>query len=130
MMLNESRGLDRAAGRTLRGPHRSDFQMVHGPKDMPAGNSSTGEQKALLIGLILAEARAVKELSGAAPVLLLDEVAAHLDRERRQALFASLAGLGCQAWMTGTDEGLFEGLGEDAALFHVEEAEISEMKRE
>jgi len=130
MMLGESRGLDRAAGRTLRGPHRSDFQVVHGPKDMPAGNSSTGEQKALLIGLILAEARAVKELSGVVPVLLLDEVAAHLDRARREALFASLRGLGAQAWMTGTDEGLFGGLGGEAALFHVEDAEISEVKRE
>ncbi|MBI3673754.1 MAG: DNA replication/repair protein RecF, partial [Rhizobiales bacterium] len=118
-LLADSRRLDQAAGRTLRGPHRSDLAVVHGPKSSPAGQCSTGEQKALLIGLILAQARAVKEASGVAPLLLLDEVAAHLDRERRQGLFAALRALGCQAWMTGTDEGLFEGLGGDAALLQV-----------
>ena len=126
-ILRDSRAADRGAGRTLRGPHRSDFSVSHGPKNMPAGLCSTGEQKALLIGLILAQARAVKGESQIAPVLLLDEVAAHLDRQRREGLFQALAALGCQAWMTGTDAGLFEGLGHDAAVFHVEAGTISEV---
>ena len=125
-LLSDSRGLDRAAGRTLKGPHRSDLSVRHGPKDMPADLCSTGEQKALLIGLILAQARAVKAQAGVAPLLLLDEVAAHLDRVRRQALFEALAALGAQAWMTGTDAGLFVGLQHGAALFHVEAAQITE----
>ena len=128
-LLGDSRGSDRAAGRTLRGIHRSDLNVRHGPKDMAAGLCSTGEQKALLIALILAQARAVKELSGMAPVLLLDEVAAHLDRPRRQGLLTALAALGCQAWMTGTDEELFVGLGADAAVFHVEAGTVGEVKR-
>ena len=126
-ILRDSRAADRGAGRTLRGPHRSDFSVSHGPKNMPAGLCSTGEQKALLIGLILAQARAVKGESQIAPVLLLDEVAAHLDRQRREGLFQALAALGCQAWMTGTDAGLFDGLGHDAAVFHVEAGTISEV---
>ncbi len=126
-LLADSRRLDRAAGRTLRGPHRSDLTVIHGPKNMPAGQCSTGEQKALLIGLILAQARAVKGEAGVAPVLLLDEVAAHLDRERRYGLFEALAALGCQAWMTGTDAELFVGLGQDATVFHVEAGTISEV---
>lgn len=126
-VLGDSRGADRGAGRTLRGPHRSDLAVTHGPKNKPAGQCSTGEQKALLIGLILAQARAVKGASVNAPVLLLDEVAAHLDRERRHGLFAALRALGCQAWLTGTDAELFAGLGRDATLFHVEDAKISKM---
>lgn len=126
-LLADSRGADRAAGRTLRGAHRSDFMVNHGPKNMPAGQCSTGEQKALLIGLILAQARAVKGVSVIAPVLLLDEVVAHLDRERRHDLLAALAALGCQAWLTGTDADLFVGLGRDAAVFHVEDARISKV---
>ena len=128
MMLRDSRGPDRAAGRTLSGPHRSDFVVYHGPKDMPAEQGSTGEQKALLIGLILAQCRAVKRESRMFPVLLLDEVVAHLDRGRRHDLFAALSALGCQAWMTGTDAELFSGLGEYSAVFHVEAGEISELK--
>ena len=128
-LLADSRGQDKAAGRTLSGPHRSDLSVLHGPKNMPAGLCSTGEQKALLIGLTLAQARAVSQESGIAPVLLLDEVAAHLDRERRRGLFDALAALGCQSWMTGTDAELFEGLGRDAAVFHVGDGTISEMKR-
>ncbi|MGH6908134.1 MAG: DNA replication/repair protein RecF, partial [Aestuariivirga sp.] len=124
-LLTDSRKIDRAAGRTLRGPHKSDFRVIHGPRQMPAGLCSTGEQKALLIGLILAQAGAVKGASSMAPVLLLDEVAAHLDAQRRHGLFAALRGLGCQAWLTGTDEDLFAGLGGDAAFFHVEDARIS-----
>ncbi len=126
-VLGDSRGADRGAGRTLRGPHRSDLAVTHGPKNKPAGQCSTGEQKALLIGLILAQARAVKGASVNAPVLLLDEVAAHLDRERRHGLFAALRALGCQTWLTGTDAELFAGLGRDATLFHVEDAKISKM---
>jgi len=126
-LLADSRGPDRSAGRTLRGTHRSDFVVSHGPRNIPAGQCSTGEQKALLIGLILAQARAVRGASAIAPVLLLDEVAAHLDRERRQGLFAALEGLGCQAWLTGTDAELFANLGRDAAVFHVEDARISKV---
>ena len=101
--------------------------VVHGPKSMGAELSSTGEQKALLIGLILAQARAVKSEVGVSPVLLLDEVAAHLDRPRREGLFIALGELGCQAWMTGTDAELFEGLGNNTAVFHVEAGTISEV---
>ena len=129
MILRDSRKPDRAAGRALRGPHRSDLAVVHGPKSMAAAQSSTGEQKALLIGLILAHARAVKKEVGAPPILLLDEVAAHLDRVRRLGLFEALAALGCQAWMTGTDAELFAGLGRNAAVFHVEAGRILETMR-
>lgn len=126
-LLGDSRGLDRAAGRTLRGPHRSDLSVLHGPKQMPAGHCSTGEQKALLIGLMLAQARAVRTENGTAPVLLLDEVAAHLDRQRRRDLFEALAALGCQVWMTGTDAALFDGIGRDALVFHVEDGTVVEV---
>jgi DNA replication and repair protein RecF len=119
-ILVDSRPLDRAAGRTLRGPHRSDFLVVHGPTATKAALCSTGQQKALLIGLLLAHASSVKEARGAAPVLLLDEVAAHLDAARREALFATLTRLGSQVWMTGTDETLFRALGSDAEFLHVE----------
>jgi DNA replication and repair protein RecF len=128
-LLSDSRRQDRASGRTLSGPHRSDLAVMHGPKAMPANLCSTGEQKALLIGLILAQARAVGGTSGIAPVLLLDEVAAHLDRERRQGLFEALAALGAQAWMTGTDAELFDGVGRNAAVFRVEDGTVSEVKR-
>ena len=126
-ILRDSRGLDRAAGRTLRGPHRSDLVVVHGPKQMAAELCSTGEQKALLIGLILAQARAVKEVSGVAPVLLLDEVAAHLDMRRRKGLFEALAALGSQSWMTGTDASLFDGVGPEGTVLHVEDGNAMEV---
>jgi len=125
-ILNDSRGLDRAAGRSLRGPHRSDLAVVHGPKGMPAGHCSTGEQKALLIGLVLAQARAVKAEAGVAPLLLLDEVAAHLDRARRGSLLEALAALGSQSWMTGTDAQLFEAIGRAGAVFTVEDGSVRE----
>jgi DNA replication and repair protein RecF len=128
-LLHDSRRQDRRAGRTLSGPHRSDLAVSHGPKSMPAGLCSTGEQKALLIGLVLAQARAVTGISGIPPLLLLDEVAAHLDRERRQGLFAALAGLGCQAWMTGTDRDLFVDLGREEMVLHVEDGTVSDVKR-
>jgi DNA replication and repair protein RecF len=105
-----ARARDAAAGRTLEGPHRADLDAVYAAKAMPARDCSTGEQKALLISLCLADARALAEATGVAPVLLFDEVAAHLDERRRRALFAEVEGLGAQAWMTGTEEGLFDGL--------------------
>jgi len=127
--LAENRRIDAAAGRALIGPHRSDLAVMFGPKAMPAAQCSTGEQKALLIGLILAQARTVASAADAMPVLLLDEVAAHLDSGRRRALFETLDSLGVQAWMTGTDQSLFEGLGKAAQFFHVEAGTISPLKR-
>ncbi|MEM8839500.1 MAG: DNA replication/repair protein RecF, partial [Pseudomonadota bacterium] len=103
MRLAENRFRDQRAGRTLEGPHLSDLVVHHEAKAMPARLSSTGEQKALLLGLVLAHARLVARLSGMTPLLLLDEVAAHLDEIRRAALFDTLEDLGCQAFMTGTD---------------------------
>lgn len=108
--LREGRGRDMAAGRTLAGPHRTDLAATYAAKGMAARLCSTGEQKALLISLVLANARAVAAATGVAPVLLLDEVAAHLDAGRRAALYAEIEGLGVQAWMTGTGPELFEGL--------------------
>ena len=103
--LADGRERDRAAGRTLDGPHRSDLLVRHRPKDMPAELCSTGEQKALLVGIVLSHARLTGEMSGMAPILLLDEIAAHLDAGRRAALFSILEELGCQAFMTGTERG-------------------------
>ncbi len=122
--LAASRSADRAAGRTLEGPHRSDLDVVFAEKEMPAALSSTGEQKALLIGLILAHAALVGETTGMPPLLLLDEVTAHLDQGRRAALFEKLCGLGCQSFLTGTDPALFEGLPENAARFRVADASL------
>ena len=119
------RGLDRAAGRTTSGPHRVDLEVIHAQKAMPAALGSTGEQKALLIGLILAHARLVRLRSGIAPFLLLDEIAAHLDPDRRRALFAALDGLGTQCFLTGTDPMLFEALENRAQRFTVREGRLS-----
>lgn len=118
-ILAEGRAADRASGRTLIGPHRSDLDVVFAAKEMPAALSSTGEQKALLIGLILAHAEIVAEMSRMTPLLLLDEVAAHLDAARRTALFKRLAALGGQAFLTGTDATLFTNLPADAERFRV-----------
>jgi len=118
-ILRESRTRDRAAGRTLVGPQASDLLVRHGPKDIPAGMASTGEQKALLIGLVLAHARLVATMSGIAPLVLLDEVAAHLDPRRREGLFGRLEELGGQVWMTGADPALFAGLEGRADLIQV-----------
>ena len=118
-MLRQSRHRDRAAGRTLTGPQASDLEVRHGPKDIPAGQGSTGEQKALLIGLVLAHARLVAAMSGIAPLVLLDEIAAHLDPRRRGALYEGLTGLGCQVWMTGADAALFGDLPAGAQRFSV-----------
>ncbi|MEM6971673.1 MAG: DNA replication/repair protein RecF [Pseudomonadota bacterium] len=108
--LTAARGRDAAAGRALDGPHRSDLEAVYAAKEMPARDCSTGEQKALLISLCLANARALADHHGASPILLFDEVAAHLDAGRRLALFAEIEALGAQSWMTGTGPELFEGL--------------------
>lgn len=108
--LAEGRERDRAAGRTLDGPHRSDLMVRHRPKAMPAELCSTGEQKALLVGIVLSHARLTGEMSGMTPILLLDEIAAHLDSRRRAALFSILEELNCQAFMTGTDAALFSSL--------------------
>jgi DNA replication and repair protein RecF len=116
--LLHNRARDAAAGRATEGPHRQDLAVTHRDKRMPAGRCSTGEQKALLLGLVLAHAELVADRRGAAPILLLDEVAAHLDPKRRAALFARLEGRG-QVWMTGTEAGLFDGIGE-ASRFHVQ----------
>jgi DNA replication and repair protein RecF len=117
--LRDSRARDRAAGRTLTGPQTSDLIVIHGPKDIEAARASTGEQKALLLGLVMAHARLVAEMSHISPLLLLDEVAAHLDPARRHALFAVLAKLGGQVWMTGADRALFRELPSGSALFDV-----------
>ena len=108
--LADGRERDRAAGRTLDGPHRSDLLVRHRPKAMPAELCSTGEQKALLVGIVLSHARLTGEMSGMTPILLLDEIAAHLDAGRRAALFSILEELNCQAFMTGTDAALFSSL--------------------
>ena len=128
--LSESRFRDLAAGRTLVGPHRADLYGVFAAKGVPARDCSTGEQKALLVSLILANARALADDFGAPPLLLLDEVAAHLDATRRAALYDEICALGAQAWMTGTGEELFTELGERAQRFEVtEEAGLSSVRQ-
>jgi DNA replication and repair protein RecF len=126
-LLGSMRERDRAAGRTLTGPHRSDVEVTHGPKSTPAKMCSTGEQKALLIGLILAHARLIKQTSGGvSPLILLDEIAAHLDFSRRLALFSSIASLNAQVWMTGTDADIFLPLldATETQFFHVSNGAI------
>ena len=117
-LLRANRSRDAAAGRTTEGPHRQDLAVTHRAKEIAAEHSSTGEQKALLLGLVLAHAELVAERRGEPPVLLLDEVAAHLDPKRRAALFSRLEGRG-QVWMTATEAALFSGIGE-ASCYHVE----------
>ena len=120
-VLAESRFRDLAAGRTLVGPHRADLYGVYAAKGVPARDCSTGEQKALLVSLILANARALARDFGAPPILLLDEVAAHLDAIRRAALYDEICALGAQAWMTGTDRDLFDELGNRSQFIEVTE---------
>jgi DNA replication and repair protein RecF len=126
-VLRDNRWRDKAAGRTLIGPNGADLLVRHGPKDMPADLCSTGEQKALLIGLMLAHARLVRQMAGIPPLLLLDEVAAHLDPRRRGALFVQLEALGGQVWLTGTDAALFDGLPASAQRFCVAAGRIEAM---
>jgi len=121
-LLRSNRQRDAAAGRATEGPHRQDLAVAHRAKQMPAASSSTGEQKALLLGLVLAHAELVAERRGEPPLLLLDEVAAHLDPKRRAALFARLEGRG-QVWMTATEAALFDGIGA-ASRFHVHPGQI------
>lgn len=118
--LRDYRARDAGAGRTLFGPQTSDLRVRHGPKDIAAETGSTGEQKALLIGLVLAHARLVRTMTGIAPIVLLDEVAAHLDPRRRAALYAALEALGGQVWMTGADPALFDDLPAGALHLRVE----------
>ena len=122
--LRANRGRDAAAGRATAGPHRQDLAVTHAAKGQPASRSSTGEQKALLLGLVLAHAELVAARRGAPPILLLDEVAAHLDPRRRAALFARLEGRG-QVWMTATEPALFGEIAGPASRFHVEAGTIS-----
>ncbi|WP_238182080.1 DNA replication/repair protein RecF [Methylobacterium trifolii] len=124
LALRQGRHRDRAAGRTLIGPQTTDLVVRHGPKDVPAGSSSTGEQKALLIGLVLAHARLVQAMSGIAPLILLDEVAAHLDPRRRAGLFDALEALAGQVWMTGADPALFAELGGRADLIGIADGRV------
>jgi len=118
-ILRDNRERDAAAGRTLDGPHRTDLRVIHGSKAIAAADASTGEQKALLIGLVLAHAGLVGAMTGFAPVLLLDEVAAHLDPLRRSALFAALESLGLQVWLTGADPKAFAGITAGAEVVEV-----------
>jgi DNA replication and repair protein RecF len=119
--LSEGRRRDMAAGRTLTGPHRADLAARYAAKGTAADQCSTGEQKALLISLLLANARALAADLGQAPILLLDEVAAHLDAARRAALYDEICRLGAQALMTGTEAGLFDSLGARGHMLTVAE---------
>jgi DNA replication and repair protein RecF len=125
LRLNRTR--DQVAGRTLEGVHRTDLTVLHAPKQLPAAQCSTGEQKALLIGMILANAQALFGRDFApSPLLLLDEAAAHLDSDRRAALYDELAALGGQAWLTGTDRSLFDAFGDRAQRFEVSDGIVHE----
>jgi DNA replication and repair protein RecF len=124
-ILRNGRARDAIAGRTLDGPHLTDLQVIYAPKGMPARDASTGEQKALLIGLVLAHASLVAEMTGITPLLLLDEVVAHLDPGRRTALFDELSRLGAQVWMTGADPAAFVGIGASGEIFGVDSGQIA-----
>jgi DNA replication and repair protein RecF len=124
--LAETRALDAESGRASCGPHRSDLLVAERRRRVAAAQGSTGEQKALLLSLLLAYAREIARERGEPPILLFDEVAAHLDRVRRAALFAALAALGCQAWLTGTDEETFAPLSGRARFFRVLDATVTE----
>jgi DNA replication and repair protein RecF len=124
-VLKDNRARDAAAGRTLDGPHLTDLVVVHAPKGIDARDASTGEQKALLIGLILAHAGLVAEMTGFAPVLLLDEVGAHLDPARRTALFDELSKLGVQVWMSGADPAAFAEIEGRAEVFDVSPGKVA-----
>jgi DNA replication and repair protein RecF len=128
-VLRENRERDRAAGRTLEGPHRSDLVLTHRDKNIPAARASTGERKALLVGVVVSHARLVAAMHGHAPVMLLDDVAAFLDAARRDALFDLLARFGAQVFMTGVDEPSFEALGQSAERFRVVPGKVQPMNR-
>lgn len=124
-MLEDGRYRDQAAGRTLEGPHRADLVVTHRQKAIDASLCSTGEQKALLTGLVLSHAQLTANMTGATPILLLDEIGAHFDALRRRALFDLIDHIGVQAFMTGTDLHLFEALGDAAQSFTVSNGTIS-----
>jgi DNA replication and repair protein RecF len=124
-LLRDNRSRDAAAGRTLEGPHVSDLHVVYASKSIAARDASTGEQKALLIGLVLAHTSLVTAMTGMAPVVLLDEVIAHLDPNRRAALFDALAQLGAQVWVTGADPAAFADLAFRLQLYSVENGRIT-----
>ena len=124
-ILRDNRGRDAAAGRALVGPHVGDLLVWHGPKNARAEQASTGEQKALLVGLILAHARLVGAMSGIAPLILLDEIAAHFDPKRRQALFAALERIGGQVFVTGADPAAFADLKGRAEMFDVSPGRVT-----
>lgn len=124
--LAQSRERDAAAGRALTGPHRGDLEVVHAGRDRPAAECSTGEQKALILNLVLAQAARLSRVKNQPnPVVLLDEVAAHLDRSRRASLFDEIEALGLQAFLTGTDESLFESLAGRALGVRVEDGRLT-----
>jgi DNA replication and repair protein RecF len=118
-VLRDNRARDAAAGRTLDGPHLSDLKVIYAAKRIAAAEASTGEQKALLIGLVLAHARLLQEMTGTAPILLLDEVLAHLDPARRAALHGELAELAAQAWMTAADPAAFREIQSPSVIIEV-----------
>ncbi len=122
--LAEHRSIDAQVGGAKDGVHKSDLLVRHVPKDQPAEVCSTGEQKALLIGMVLANTRALALDRGRIPLLLLDEVGAHLDEDRRTALFEAISAMGAQAWMTGTEAAQFEPLKSRASFFDVSKADV------
>lgn len=123
--LREGRNRDAAAGRTLtRGPHRTELLARHRDKDQPAGDCSTGEQKALILTLALAQARALGRQGGIAPLLLFDEACAHLDAARREGLAREILATGSQAWLTGVERVLFEPFGDRIQYFEVDAARV------
>ena len=129
VVLRDNRAQDAAAGRTLDGPHLTDLRVDYVEKGIAAADASTGEQKALLIGLILAHARLIADMTGYSPILLLDEVVAHLDPARRGALYAELAQLGSQTWMTGADPALFAEIDDSAAIVEVRSGQLHPTSR-
>jgi DNA replication and repair protein RecF len=124
-VLRDNRARDAAAGRTLDGPHLTDLAVIYAAKGIAAADASTGEQKALLIGLVLAHARLIAEMTGFAPVLLLDEVVAHLDPARRAALQAELSALAAQVWMTGADPALFAEISGDSEFIEIDSGRLT-----
>src|SRR5439155_21100005 len=128
-LLRDNRARDAAAGRTLEGPHLTDLAVLHAGKGIPAADASTGEQKALLIGLVLAHAGLLTEMSGFAPVLLLNEVIAHLDPTRRAALYGEVEKLGAQVWITGADPAAFAEIETRAQFFVVSPGRVEPRQR-
>src|SRR3954453_4553741 len=124
-ILRQGRARDAGAGRTLDGPHLTDFQVVYAPKNIAARDASTGEQKALLIWVVLAHANLVAEMAGITPLFLLDQVVAHLDPGRRAALFGELTKLGAQVWMTGADPAAFTDVDASGRIFDVKTGRIA-----